>query len=80
MPRYFFRLSECGTVLEDREGAELPDTTAALHRATIEARSIMAAEVASGKLCLSCRIEICDNDGEQVAVVPFRDVLSISGL
>ena len=79
MPRYFFNLHECGHVTSDSEGAELADVPAARDRAVREARSIICAEVAEGRLCLSCRIEVHDDDGRCVVAVPFRETVAVSG-
>jgi hypothetical protein len=80
MLRYHFNLHECGSVLSDEEGLVLPDDEAARKNAINEARSIMAAEVRSGKLCLSCCIDIRREDGEPVASVLFKDAVSVTGL
>ena len=45
MTCYFFNLHECGTVLEDEEGRELPDLDTARATAVADARAIMCAEV-----------------------------------
>jgi hypothetical protein len=79
MPRYFFHLYECGTTIADDEGRELSDT-AAIHEAAFrEARSIMAGEVQKGELCLSCRIEVLDENGRPMFVLPFREALNVTG-
>jgi hypothetical protein len=80
MPRYRFDLHECGSVVADEEGRELPDIAAARVRATMEAREIMAAEVKQGRLCLSCHIEIMDEAGRPASKILFREALYISGL
>lgn len=80
MPRMFFHLHECGKVLSDTEGAEVQDLQAARVRAIREARAIMCAEVAEGRLCLSCRIEVQDERGEAVLAIPFKDAVTVSGI
>jgi hypothetical protein len=40
----------------------------------------MAAEITEGKLCLSCRIDVLDEDGRPVIVVPFREAVTVTGL
>lgn len=78
--RYFFNLHECGTVLDDEEGRELPNLAAARDRAILEARELMSAEVSQGRLCLSCSIVIQDGGREALLTVPFRDALVLTGL
>ncbi|WP_242146181.1 MULTISPECIES: hypothetical protein [unclassified Sphingomonas] len=80
MARYYMNLHECGVVTEDLEGVDLPDASAAAANAMIAARDVMAGEVKSGALCLSCKIVVLDKDGHQVAEVYFRDALNVSGL
>lgn len=80
MPRYFFRLVECGDVLDDPDGTDLPDLDAARHLAMLEARSIMKAEIDEGQLCLACQIEVDDEVGHRVATVPFKEAIQLSGI
>jgi hypothetical protein len=40
----------------------------------------MAAEVQAGRLCLSCRIEVTDEDQALIVGVPFKEALAITGL
>ena len=78
MTCYFFNLHECGTVLEDEEGRELPDLDTARATAVADARAIMCAEVAEGRLCLSCSIVVRDAAGQEVLTVPFKDALVLT--
>jgi hypothetical protein len=80
MGRYFFHLHECGNVIHDEEGLELPDRADLREAAIREARSVMAAEVQAGRLCLSCRIEVTDEDQALIVGVPFKEALAITGL
>jgi hypothetical protein len=80
MPHYFFHLYECGTIISDDEGRELSDVTDIRDAALREARDIMAGEVRGGKLCLSCRIEVLDENLRPVFVLPFKEALQITGL
>ena len=79
MTQLLFHLDECGDVTLDEEGVDLPDIGSAMAVAREAARAIMAAEVGTGHLCLSCHIRIQDGAGRQLATVPFRDALDISG-
>jgi hypothetical protein len=80
MARYFFHLHECGTVIVDKEGAELADLVAVRDRALRAARDVMAAEVLQGKLCLGCCIVVEDGGYNEVLRVPFRDAVDVTGL
>ena len=79
MRRFFFNLNECGDVTHDDEGHELRDEAGARVHAVEQARSIMCAEVAEGRLCLGCTIEVLDDRSALVAIVPFRDALALCG-
>ncbi len=80
MPRYFFDLHECGEVVVDAEGCDARDPRAARELAMKSARSIMMAEVADGRLCLSCHIVIRDENRIAILEVPFREAIQLSGL
>lgn len=80
MARYFFHLHECGEVTLDEEGALLDDVERARAVGIQHARAIMSAEVREGRLCLGCCIEVIDEGGRQVAQVPFRDAIALSGV
>ena len=80
MPRYFFHLNECGTVTADEEGREIESAQDVRLLAIEEARTIMAAEVARGKLCLACTIEVVDEGGGEVLTLDFREAVEIAGL
>ena len=77
--RYYFHLNECGRTLADSEGRDLPDDADLRGIAIHEARAIMQAEIGDGRLCLSCAIEICDEDGCLISRVEFRDAVAVSG-
>lgn len=77
MTQYFFHLHQCDKVYRDDVGADVADLAAACARATAAARGLMAAEIVDGKLCLGCRIEIADEAGRVVAIVPFKDAVDV---
>lgn len=79
MPQFYFNLHEADRVLTDHEGVDLADTDAAHANAFREARELMAAEVSSGQLCLSCHIEVQDDERSVLFVVAFKDALVLSG-
>jgi hypothetical protein len=76
MPRYFFDLRD-DLEAHDPEGAVLADLDAALARAQAEAREMLCACVAEGKIDLHHHIKIRDEDGQVAAVVEFGDVLRV---
>lgn len=76
MTRYFFHLYN-HLVVRDEEGKLLPDLTAARDYAIMNGRNIMTNNVIDGEICLSHRIEIADEQGSTVAVVHFRDALTV---
>jgi hypothetical protein len=80
MTKYFFHVHECGTVTEDRQGKILIDLASAFQVAIRQAWSTMALEVANGKLCLACHIEIENADTGERTKVPFRETLRLEGI
>lgn len=80
MPRYHFDLNECGRVLRDEEGRDLPTDADVRTLAIEEARAIMQAEIGAGRLCLGCAVEVRESEGPVVAHVSFRDAVTVSGL
>lgn len=80
MPRYFFNLAECGTLVPDVEGKDLPGEEAVLHQAIVEARGLMSAEILGGTLCLGCRIDVTDATGDTILSLPFKQAVEVRGL
>jgi hypothetical protein len=63
----------------DPEGIDLPDLAAARSQALEAAYSILAADIAEGKVNLSQRIDVEDEAGTIVHSVHFRDIVTITG-
>lgn len=80
MTQFYFHVHECGTITEDHNGQKLTDLASAFQVAIRKAWSTMAMEVASGKLCLGCHIEIENAETGERTRVPFRETLQIKGL
>jgi hypothetical protein len=80
MARYHFNLHQCGTTIADEEGLEKPDLESVRHEALMSAREIMCNEMMSGKLCLSCHIEVQDAAGQVVHVLPFKEAVEVTGI
>lgn len=76
MPRYYFHLRD-DAFTEDLEGAELADLEAARLYAIENAREIVCADLKEGWLSLDQSIEIADHDGNQVAIVTFREAFEV---
>jgi hypothetical protein len=76
MPRFYFHLYN-DDVVTDEEGRELPDAASARAEALREAREMMTDEVLKGKITLSHRIEVADENGAPVATIAFRDALDV---
>lgn len=77
MPRFFLHLHHCGTLVPDEEGREFPSLEVAVERATREARELLSAEVAEGKLCLGCQIEVVEESTGRAIIVPFSATVQL---
>lgn len=80
MPRMFFNVHECGTVIADDEGMDVPDLHAARKIAIAGARDLMCGEISRGRLCLGCAVHVTDQSGAELLKVPFREAVEISGI
>ena len=80
MARYHLHLHECGTITTDEEGLDRPDMESARHEALVAAREVMCGELMNGKLCLDCHIEVQDEAGRVVHVLPFTQAVEVTGL
>jgi hypothetical protein len=77
MPRYFIHIYDDAVVV-DEDGMELRDLAAAKYEAIRGARSMMAEHIFAGRpLKLFHRVEIADESGKVLAVVPFRELVTI---
>jgi len=79
MARFFFHLRDCSGELIDEEGTELPSLAAAREKALEAARDILSHEMKAGRLNLSCRIDIADEQGRVVGSLPLRDAFETFG-
>lgn len=77
MPRFFFHVYD-DVVVRDDEGLVLPDRDAARAAALSGARAMICDQVRSGRVYLAHRIEVEDETGAQVLVLPFGDAIEIS--
>jgi hypothetical protein len=77
MPRYYLHIVRDGEAIKDPEGYDLPDLDAAKREAISGAREILSEEVLRGSLSLDEHIEIVDDRGEVVFVIPFMSTVDI---
>lgn len=80
MALYYFHLHECGTVIPDPEGTDLPSVDAARARAVREARQVMSSEIIEGRLCLGCFFLVADEAGNEAFRLDFRDAVTVKGI
>ncbi len=74
--RYHFHVVAGGEVMLDEEGCEMAE--ADLRAFALQgARSLIMADVRAGTLDLSGRIDVVDEYGRQVMVLPFRDAVEL---
>jgi len=78
MPRFFFNVYDERTTI-DEVGQELPDLAAAREAAVEEARSILGDEALNGRIDLSHRIEVEDENRRPVLLLPFSAAVEIEG-
>lgn len=76
MPKYHLNLTD-GIEVPDIEGQLYESLDSAKIAATKGALELMSADVLLGKLPLSYQIEITDEEGAVMAVLRFRDLLTI---
>lgn len=76
MPRYFFCLHN-DLVVDDHEGAELPDDQAARDYAIRNIRDLMCESVGEGRLNLSHHIDVGDESGTKLFTVKFGDAIQV---
>lgn len=71
MSRYFFHVRDGDDVRFDLLGASLPDLGAAIGRSLQTARRILSSEALDGCMPMNKRIEVEDDKGLLVHVLPF---------
>jgi hypothetical protein len=75
MVRYFFHIRDGDRIIQDFEGAELPDFAAARTAATQCARSIVAVAICGGGELTGQGLIVEDEQGRCACAVRFVDVL-----
>ncbi|HEX8217336.1 MAG TPA: hypothetical protein VF577_07715 [Allosphingosinicella sp.] len=76
VPKFFFHIHD-DIFVRDEEGLELSDVAAARATAVASARALMCDQVTNGQLNLGHRIEVEDDAGEPVLMLPFGDAVEI---
>jgi hypothetical protein len=75
VPLFYFHVRNGLGFTRDEEGKELPDVEAARDVALRGARSLIAADVAEGRLDLRGAIEVTDGDGGRLFDMPFDEAV-----
>lgn len=75
MSRFYLHLYNRIGAVPDEEGTEALDLTTAHRIAVQSVRDIMAEEARKGSIDLFGRIEIANEEGKVLAVVPFSDAV-----
>ena len=75
MPRFFFHVRDRDQLTEGPEGIDFPDLEAAQADARIAVRNVLAEQLASDSTISNQQLEICDEAGQLLATVPFRDAI-----
>jgi hypothetical protein len=76
--RFFFHIYD-EAVIRDEDGIELADCEAARAAALAGARSMMCDQLSRGWLSLHHRIEVEEEGGRIVLILPFADAIVIEG-
>jgi hypothetical protein len=76
VPRYFFHIYE-DEVIRDEEGVVLADAEAARRQAMAGIRDMMCGQVREGRLVLHYRVEVEDDAGAPVLVIPYAEAVAI---
>lgn len=74
--RYFFHVREADQVIRDQEGSELADLAAARHEAWLSACDLALEDIRHGGPVRIREIQIADDKGNVIAVVPVLDILN----
>lgn len=79
MPRYFFHIHNGLGLTEDEEGQELPSPDAAIAAALDGIRSLLSSGVRAGELNLDGSLEIVDEAGNLLRMLPFSEAIEVTG-
>ena len=79
MSRWFLHVHDGTVAFLAPEGSELPDLAAAREEASIAARELVADGLRGNENRTDWRIEVADETGASVLVVPFTDAIRECG-
>ena len=75
MSRFYLHQQIANGIIEDPDGTEAVDLTAAKHEAILAARQLLANAILNGVAPLGIAFQITDETGQVLLEVPFRDAL-----
>ena len=75
MSRFYLHQQFANGLIEDPDGTEAVDLTAAKHEAILAARQLLANAILTGVLPLGTAFQITDEAGRMLVTVPFSDAL-----
>jgi hypothetical protein len=75
MGRFYFHLQAGDEIVQDDEGTDLPDLSAAQREALLGARELLAEAIRNGKPEVPEAFVIADEEGRALSIVPFAAVL-----
>lgn len=77
MARFYLNIRNGTGFVEDPEGQDCADLELARNQAIDGVRSFLSEELRNGELDLTGTIEIADETGAVLMVVPFRDAVAL---
>jgi hypothetical protein len=77
MPRYYLHICNGTGFVEDEEGRELADESAARAEAILAARDVMSADLRRGELDLTSFIEVEDESRKLLFTLTFDQAIEI---
>ena len=75
MSRFYLHQQIANGLIEDPDGTEAVDLTAAKHEAILAARQLLANAILTGVPPLGTAFQITDEAGQMLVTVPFSDAL-----
>jgi hypothetical protein len=75
LSRFYLHQQIANGIIEDPDGTEAVDLTAAKHEAILAARQLLANAILTGVPPLGTAFQITDEGGQVLLIVPFRDAL-----